>query len=39
MDAKYLIPNMVAKVVGGTSVKEAMLWIEREMQKIFKETV
>lgn len=39
MDAKYLIPNMIAKAAGGTPVKEAMLWMEREMQKIFKETI
>jgi multiple sugar transport system substrate-binding protein len=39
MDSKYLVPNMVAKVATGTSVKEAILWMEREMQKVFRETV
>jgi multiple sugar transport system substrate-binding protein len=39
MDAKYLLPNMIAKVVGGAPIKDSMGWMEQEMQKIFKETV
>lgn len=39
MDAKYLLPNMIAKAVGGTPTREAIGWMEREMQKIFKETL
>jgi multiple sugar transport system substrate-binding protein len=39
MDAKYLVPTMIAKAVGGTPVKDAILWMEREMQRIFKETL
>jgi len=39
MDSKYLLPNMIARVVGGTSIKDAMVWMEGEMQKIFKETL
>jgi hypothetical protein len=30
---------MIARVIGGTSPKDAILWMEREMQKVFKETV
>lgn len=37
MDSKYLLPNMIAKVVTGTPIKDAMVWMEKEMQKIFKE--
>ncbi|MGH7324015.1 MAG: ABC transporter substrate-binding protein [Candidatus Rokuibacteriota bacterium] len=39
MDAKYLVPNMIAKAVTGTPVKEAILWMEREMQKVYRETL
>jgi multiple sugar transport system substrate-binding protein len=39
MDSRYLLPNMIARVIGGTSPKDAILWMEREMQKVFKETV
>jgi multiple sugar transport system substrate-binding protein len=39
MDSKYLLPNMIAKVVGGMPIKDAMGWMEQEMQRIFKETV
>jgi multiple sugar transport system substrate-binding protein len=38
MDAKYLLPNMIAKVCGGMPIKEAMAWMEKEMQQIYKET-
>lgn len=39
MDAKYLIPTMIAKAAGGTSVKDAILWMEKEMQRVYKETL
>jgi hypothetical protein len=38
MDAKYLLPNMLAKAVTGTPVKEAVTWMEQEMNRIYKET-
>src|SRR5262249_33571094 len=31
---EYLLPNMVAKAVTGTSTKEAMAWAEKEMKRI-----
>jgi hypothetical protein len=30
----YLLPNMIAKAVTGTSTKDAMMWAETEMKKI-----
>lgn len=38
MDAKYLLPNMLAKAVTGTPVREAIGWMEQEMHRIYKET-
>jgi len=39
MDAKYLLPNMLAKAVTGTPVKDAVTWMAQEMNRIYKETV
>jgi len=30
----YILPNMIAKAVTGTSTKDAMAWAENEMKKI-----
>lgn len=38
MDAKYLLPNMIARVVTGTAIKDAIAWMEQEMHRIYKET-
>jgi multiple sugar transport system substrate-binding protein len=31
---EYILPNMIAKAVTGTSTKEAMAWAEKEMKRI-----
>lgn len=31
---EFILPNMIAKAVTGTSTKEAMAWAEREMKRI-----
>jgi hypothetical protein len=30
----YILPNMIAKAVTGTSTKDAIAWAENEMKKI-----
>jgi multiple sugar transport system substrate-binding protein len=34
---EYLLPNMIAKAVTGTSTKDAMAWAEKEMKRIVSE--
>jgi multiple sugar transport system substrate-binding protein len=36
IDVTYVLPDMVAKVVGGTSVADAMTWCEEQLSKIVK---
>jgi multiple sugar transport system substrate-binding protein len=31
---EYILPNMIAKAVTGTSTKEAVAWAEKEMKRI-----
>lgn len=31
----YIVPNMFAKVVGGTTINEAMIWAEGEIRKAY----
>jgi hypothetical protein len=31
---EFILPNMIAKTVTGTSPKEAMAWAEKEMKRI-----
>jgi multiple sugar transport system substrate-binding protein len=36
IDVTYVLPDMVAKVVTGGSIDEAMTWCEQQLQKIVK---
>jgi hypothetical protein len=31
---EFILPNMIAKAVTGTSTKEAVAWAQKEMQRI-----